>query len=196
MNSIIEDTHLLSDVRPSQDRDDATGCLPVSLRTHQLGVTAAPEIDRLLRVLLLWVGALPAKSKEPVMMVPCAASPQGAAGDKCRAVSIAASQACLLTLLDRPKCPSGGTNVTRAHTDRHHAHKLSLYRLTRSKRSNGALVLLRRENDERWPWLDGHRLRRSRRVVRLAVTSGASSASCWSTPADNAECDPEGALAL
>jgi hypothetical protein len=45
-----------------ENRDDADGRLPVFLRVHWLRHTHSPEEGRLLRVLFLRIGALPADS--------------------------------------------------------------------------------------------------------------------------------------
>jgi hypothetical protein len=47
-------------MRHGKKRDDAARRLPVSLRLHRLRRTAAPKEGTLLRVLLVWLGAVPA----------------------------------------------------------------------------------------------------------------------------------------
>ena len=47
-------------MRTLEGRDHADGRLPVVLRMHKLRRAAAPEGWRLLRILFVWIGPLPA----------------------------------------------------------------------------------------------------------------------------------------
>lgn len=53
------DDHLPA-LRHRKGGDDADGCVPVLLPVHRLRSEAQAEAGRLLRVLLVWLGAVPA----------------------------------------------------------------------------------------------------------------------------------------
>src|SRR5262245_23488852 len=57
--------NLLSPLRTPCDRTDAGGCLPDRLRLQRLRGAAATQGGRLLHILLLWVGTVPASSGCP-----------------------------------------------------------------------------------------------------------------------------------
>src|SRR5579883_2804614 len=51
-------------MRQREARAHAERCLPIFLRLHRLRRAVAPEARRLLRLLLLWIGALPARAND------------------------------------------------------------------------------------------------------------------------------------
>jgi hypothetical protein len=67
--------HHLPTLRSRSDRDDANRRLPILLRLQRLWRAAPPQSRRLLRVLLLWLGALPSGTEDTCGTIAAWASP-------------------------------------------------------------------------------------------------------------------------